>query len=260
MVECFEPGAFVVGANLPWILYGTDFGANQWRPLGGMAQSDLRGLLNQKLAQLAAASVTMIRWFLLCDGRAGIRFGSTGSPDSLDEHVLPDIDAALEAAHEHGISVLFVFFDFHWCKPIEWVNGVQLGGRRRVLEEHESRHRLLDRIVRPILERYRADERIFGWEVMNEPEWVTFGLGARNPLTSLSRRALHDFIEDVARLVHDLTSHPVTVGSAGSRWRSFYQGLPLDFDQVHWYDTMKLTPPLETPVAELGFDRRVLLG
>ena len=27
---------FVVGANLPWISYGGDFGANAWRPAGGV--------------------------------------------------------------------------------------------------------------------------------------------------------------------------------------------------------------------------------
>ena len=259
-VQCFESGAFVVGANLPWILYGLDFGANRWRPNGGVAQGDLREPLNRKLAQLAAAGVTMVRWFLLCDGRAGIRFSDNGSPDGLDACVLPDIDAALDATNGHGLRVLFVLLDFHWCKSVQWVNGVQLGGRREVLERQESRQRLLDRIVRPILERYSADERICAWEVINEPEWVTFGLGARNPVTSLSRSALRAFITETAALVHDVTSQPITVGSAGSRWSSFYGDLALDFDQVHWYDTLTRTPPLATPVAQLGFSRPVLLG
>ena len=130
-VQCFESGAFVVGANLPWILYGLDFGANRWRPNGGVAQGDLREPLNRKLAQLAAAGVTMVRWFLLCDGRAGIRFSDNGSPDGLDACVLPDIDAALDATNGHGLRVLFVLLDFHWCKSVQWVNGVQLGAAGR---------------------------------------------------------------------------------------------------------------------------------
>ena len=52
----------------------------------------------------------------------------------------------------------------------------------------------------------------------------------------------------------------MTVGSAGVRWRDRYVGLGLDFYQVHWYDSLKHQPSLETPVAELGFDRPVLLG
>ena len=52
----------------------------------------------------------------------------------------------------------------------------------------------------------------------------------------------------------------MTVGSAGVRWRTFYQGLGLDFYQVHWYDSLTGQPPLETTVSSLAFDRPVLLG
>ena len=259
-MECFQPGEFVVGANLPWINYGIDFGANRWRPAGGIAQDDMRVVLDEKLAGLAATGASMVRWFLLCDGRAGIRFSADGSPEGLDDYVVPDLDAALDALDGHRMRVMFAIFDVHWCKPRQGINGVQLGGRRHVLNHPERRHRLLHAVVRPILERYGADERVFAWDVINEPEWVTRGLGASNPLLGISRRVLRELIEEVARLVHDVTSHPVTVGSAGLRWRSFYQGLPLDFDQVHWYDTLQHAPPLETPLAQLGFERPVLLG
>ena len=43
-------------------------------------------------------------------------------------------------------------------------------------------------------------------------------------------------------LVHSLTSHPVTVGSAGVRWRENYLSLGLDFYQVHWYDNLEAQP------------------
>ncbi len=256
----FQPGEFVRGANLPWIRYGIDFGANNWRPEGGIAQPDSREPLAARLAELAGAGVTIIRWFLLCDGRAGICFSPDGSPDGLDDYVLPDLNAALDAARQHSMRVLFVLFDFHWCKPARLIDGVQIGGRRDVLERRDSRHRLLDTVVRPILERFGADDTILAWDLINEPEWVTLGLGAADPLESLTRTALREFIEETAALAHDLTSHPVTVGSAGSRWRSFYRRLPLDFDQVHWYDTLEYAPPLQTPVADLGFERPVLLG
>jgi hypothetical protein len=36
--------------------------------------------------------------------------------------------------------------------------------------------------------------------------------------------------------------------------------LGLDFYQVHWYDKLKRQPSLDTPIAQLGFDRPVLLG
>ena len=256
----FRPGNFVRGANLPWIRYGIDFGANLWRPGGGVAQPDSRELLDTKLSQAAAANISIVRWFLVCDGRAGIEFSADGRPSGLDNRVFPDMDAAIDALGRHGLQVMFVLFDFGWCKRARHVNGVQLGGRRRVLQDQMSRALLLDNVVRPILERYRGESIIAAWDIINEPEWVTFGLGATSPLTSLRRAELGAFIEETASLIHDVTSHPVTVGSAGSRWRSFYRRLSLDFDQVHWYDALAKAPPLEMPVAKLGFDRPVLLG
>ena len=256
----FPPGEFVVGANLPWIRYGIDFGANSWRAHGGIAQEDSRDLLDTRLLQLSAAGVTLVRWFLLCDGRAGIRFSAEGSPEGLDEHVFADMDAALHAARRHGVRVMFVLLDFHWCRPGEWLNGVQISGRLHALDHPTARRALLDKVFRPILARYRNDEAILAWDIINEPEWVTRGLGTSMLSTGLTQTSLRDFIADSAALIHEITTQPVTVGSAGTRWRSFYRGLPLDFDQVHWYETLRRTPPLETPVAELGFERPVLLG
>ena len=45
------------------------------------------------------------------------------------------------------------------------------------------RGRLLENVFRPILERYRGDKTIAAWDMINEPEWVTLGLGATNPLS-----------------------------------------------------------------------------
>ena len=36
---------FFVGANLPWLHYGIDFGANAWRLKGGVAEPDQRSEL-----------------------------------------------------------------------------------------------------------------------------------------------------------------------------------------------------------------------
>ena len=72
--------------------------------------------------------------------------------------------------------------------------------------------------------------------------------------------AIDVFLRESIALVRASTIHPVTVGSAGLRWRERYAALDLDFYQVHWYDSLKGQPPLDTPVARLGFDRPVLLG
>jgi hypothetical protein len=244
------PPPFLLGANLPWVHYGIDFGANAWRPEGGMAQQDERAQLEETFARLAATGVQCVRWFLFCDGRAGIRFNDGGRPIGLDDFVFRDVDAALETARGHGITIMFTLFDFLWCGAVCATHGVQMGGRAHVIANGDTRMALLDRVMRPLLERYGNEPQIFAWDVINEPEWIK----------TVDAAELHAFLSDSVALIHSSTQHPVTVGSAGTRWRDRYAGLGLDFYQVHWYDSLRHQPSLETPVAELGFDRPVLLG
>ena len=240
----------MIGANLPWVHYGIDFGANPWRPDGGVAQPDGRAQLEPVFARLAAAGVRYVRWFLFCDGRAGIEFSERGRPLGLDDFVFRDVDAALEIASRHGIRIMFVLLDFLWCDPVSATRGVQMGGRAHVLADAGHRDALLTLALRPLLERYAEEPQIFAWDVMNEPEWIE----------TIDPGNLRAFLVESVGLVHSSTCHPATLGSAGVRWRDRYTGIGLDFYQVHWYDSLKHQPSLETPLDELGFDRPVLLG
>jgi len=240
----------LIGANLPWVHYGIDFGANPWRPDGGVAQPDGRAQLEPVFARLAAAGVRYVRWFLFCDGRAGIEFSERGRPLGLDDFVFRDVDAALEIASRHGIRIMFVLLDFLWCDPVSATRGVQMGGRAHVLADAGHRDALLTLALRPLLERYAEEPQIFAWDVMNEPEWIE----------TIDPGNLRAFLVESVGLVHSSTCHPATLGSAGVRWRDRYTGIGLDFYQVHWYDSLKHQPSLETPLDELGFDRPVLLG
>lgn len=248
--EANSPPPFLIGANLPWIHYGIDFGANAWRSSGGVAQPEERAELQAVFEELAASGVEYVRWFLFCDGRAGIEFNDRGRPCAPDQFVFSDIDAALETAQQHGIRVMFVLLDFLWCVAPRTVRGVQLGGRTHVLRDSENRHALLDGVLRPVLERYGEEPSIFAWDIINEPEWIK----------TLMPEEIRDFLSESVALVHASTLHPATIGSAGTRWRDRYKGLGLDFYQVHWYDKLKHQPSLETSVEQLGFDRPVLLG
>jgi hypothetical protein len=248
--DAISPPPFLIGANLPWVHYGIDFGANAWQPLGGIGRLGAQVELESAFGRLSGSGVQWVRWFLLCDGRAGIRFDLNGRPESLDESFFRDMDAALEAAARHRVRIMFVLLDFLWCGETEFLEGVQLGGRSYVLQDPSHRVALLDVILRPILERYESESQIFAWDVINEPEWIT----------TVERQELAAFLRESVSLIHSTTSHPVTVGSAGVRWRKIYRDLGLDFYQVHWYDNLKRQPSLETPVSALGFDRPVLLG
>ncbi|HVW03819.1 MAG TPA: hypothetical protein VHB78_02375 [Vicinamibacterales bacterium] len=252
--------AFALGANLPWLRYGCDVGANAWQPRGGLATRGVPPEVDATLTSLAGAGASIVRWFLFCDGRAGIVFDDAGWPAGLDAFVFADLDAAVALARRTGVRVVFTLFDFLWCRRSRLVDGVRIGGHRRVLTHAPGRTALLDRVVAPVLRRYGAEPAIAAWDVINEPDWVTRGMGARNPFAAVGRDAMRAFVGDTASLVRALTTQPVTVGSARARGLELVRGLGLDFYQVHWYDRFERRHPIATPVHELGLDRPVVLG
>jgi hypothetical protein len=251
---------FVAGANLPWIGYGTDVGASAWFPAGGLSvQPAALDLLERTLAALAADGVSIVRTFLLCDARSGVRFGDDGVPTGLDEAVFPDMDVLLAAARRHGIRLMPVLLDFHLCAPARVFKRVQLGGRSRLVDDPAAREALVDRVIRPIVERYGDDDAILAWDVMNEPEWCI----ARGPLPRRSRvsfDALQRLLGQAVRCVHEAARQAVTIGCAGTTRLDLVLPLGLDFYQVHWYERFGWAA-LERSVSDLGLgDRSVILG
>lgn len=251
---------FLRGLNLPWIRYGLDFGANRWQPEGGLARPESRDTLSQCLERAAALRPGLLRWFLLCDGRAGVRFDGRGDALGLDERVFPDLDAVVAGAREHRLRLMFVLFDFLWLARARLQAGVQLGGRRALIARRLRRERLLTSVVAPILERYGAEPAVAAWDVINEPEWAILGRGAWDPRGAIGARAMRQFIGQVVALVHRRTSQQATVGLASLAGLDLVRGLELDFYQVHWYDRLAARAPLGRPVATLGLDRPLLLG
>jgi hypothetical protein len=251
---------FFTGANLPWVNYGCDVGANRWQPQGGIAALVDRSLLARTLGDLASAGAKVVRWFTFCDGRAGLRFEPREPTVTLDDRVFADFDAALDHISAAGLLVLPVLFDFSWCRQAQHVNGVQMGGHRRWFVSDSHRRALIDNVVAPVARRYANHRSIWAWDILNEPEWITFGCGTWEPVTSLSEEAIRRFLGEVRIALGTHTNHRVTVGSASARWLPLVRGLGLDFYQVHWYDHLERRAPLGTPVAEFRLDHPVILG
>ncbi len=253
-----HPPAFV-GVNLPWQVYGCDFGGNAWYPQGGVGRPEPRRALDALFERLSAAGIGVVRWFLFCDGRAGIRFAPDGMPLGVDPFVFRDVDAALAIAASHRATLLFVLFDFTWFRARRVVNGVQLFGRRQIVADLNRRHALLDRVVAPLLSRYGSEAAIHAWDLVNEPEWATFGYGGRLPWQSLSARTMTAWLRETTLLAHAEARQPVTVGLASRGGLPLVTGCGLDFYQVHWYDRLESRSSLlQPPLADL--DRPLLLG
>jgi hypothetical protein len=254
------PLPFFEGVNLPWLHYGGDFGANAWSPAGGAAKPENREALRRHFQELKAAGMRFVRWFLLCDGRAGIRFSRAGTPLGPDERLFADIDAALEVAAEADLKIIFVLIDFLWFKEAETTRGVQMRGRRRVVAGPYKQRALLRQVIRPILKRYGRSPEILAWDIVNEPEWATRGFDPGEAMEPVSYLAMRHFIKKTARLVHRYTGQLATVGLANAAGLPLVRFAGLDFYQVHWYDRWQEKAPLERPVPELGLDRPLLLG
>jgi hypothetical protein len=250
-----------VGANLPWIDYGQDFGASAWRPRGGVAQPDMRGRMRDALARLAGAGAEIVRWWLLADGRAGLRLDADAHLVGLDEYVFADMDAAIGALQENGLRTLFVLTDFLWFAPAQVANGVQIGGRRDLVRRRVERARLVESVLAPIARRYASEPVIAGWDFLNEPEWATLGIGATDPRRAVSRRTMRAFFAEIITAFRsEGAEQPLTVGLASARALMLVMGLGLDASQVHWYDNHDPIDALAQPVASRGLDRPLILG
>lgn len=254
------PEPFVAGVNLPWLDYGCDFGANAWQPEGGLARPERRERLRPVLARLAAANVRYVRWFWLCDGRAGLRAGPDGEPLGLDRRVVPDLESSLELLGEHGLRVMPVLLSFDWLGRRQTVRGVDLRGRKVMVAEPDRRARLVERVFAPLLERFGTSDVVFAWDLMNEPEWATRGAGGRVPGARVSFWTMQLFLRELAGCAREATRQPVTVGLASLRGLPLVRDLGLDFYQVHWYDSVGRACSPSRPVGRLGLGAPVVLG
>ena len=250
---------FLEGVNLPWLCYGGDFGANAWRPGGGVgnpvAQEDLRRIFSK----LNERGIHTVRWFLLCDGRAGICFTKAGTPSGPDRHLFTDIDAALAIAAECNLKIIFVLFDFLWFGNVTMVNGVQVRGRHGVFNSRYKQSALRRRVLKPLLKRFGRSPVILAWDIVNEPEWSTSGFSGAGD-TAIPYLTMRHFIKKTARMVHRYTSQLATVGLANAAGLPLVRDTGLDFYQVHWYDRWDAIAPLDKPVPEWNLDRPLLLG
>ena len=251
---------FHVGVNLPWMQYGCDFGANAWNPHGGIGLAANSSRLAKILAEIRARDMHVVRWFVLCDGRAGVRFAADGTPLGLDDAFFNDADAALTVIRESGLRVVFVLFDFHWCRGARTIKGVRCGGHCATLRAGPRHEALFANVIEPILARYGNEPAIAAWDVMNEPEWVTFRSGSLSPLHTVSRAAMRSFLLQTTARIHGHTRQPATVGLASLRGLSLCRDIGLDFYQVHWYDKHEPRAPLATKIESLALDRPVVLG
>jgi len=225
-----------------------------------MAVRENQERLRPVLEEVAESGARVVRWFLLCDGRAGVCVDGRGHALGLEQHVLADVEAALDLLARHGLQAMFVLTDFLWFRRRRVVNGVAVHGKRGLVAKPERQEELVECVFAPLLERFGRDERIHSWDAFNEPEWAVLGLGSRDPGASLTSARMRSYLGALVAHVRSAARQPVTIGLASPRGLRLVHGLDLDFYQWHWYDSAGAKHPLARPVSVHQVDRPVLLG
>ena len=251
--------AFLMGVNLPWIRYGQDFGANAWQPEGGLHAAGRRAALDEACARIADAGLDAVRWFVLCDGRAGLVEDTSGLVRGIDDSVRRDLDVALDALQAHRLRAIFVLVDFLLCEPAQVVGGVQVGGRRHVVTRADDRERFLDNVIAPLVAHAGAAHEVLAWDAINEPEWVTFAERTWRFWRAVPADAMRLFIAGIVGRVHAVGAK-ATVGLASAHGLDLVRGLGLDLYQVHWYEQVVGRAALTRMADDYGLDAPLLLG
>jgi hypothetical protein len=281
---------FAHGCNYPWsaeggqIFYGLDFGANVWGSHLGI--STRRASVERDFAEMAGLGLRVVRWFVFCDGRAGILYDDRDLPAGLDPYFFHDLDAALDIALAHDIGLDLVLLDHTWMfsgvralVPDPTTGGALEArlprGRAHVLHSEAGRHALFAHVIDPLVRRYgsggeRADlaPAIGAYEFMNEPdfiidEWDDVSRKVASPLPFATVASL---VARLSAVVHRDSAAPTTLGCARVRnlWAWEDPALGIDVLQVHTYpDTRRPHRDIDLyglPPSALGVSREVLLG
>ena len=282
---------FLHGCNYPWstdgqtIYYGLDFGANVWGSHLGI--STRRAAVARDFARMAALGFRLARWFVFCDGRAGIVYDDRGLPLGPDPHFYTDMDTALEIAGGAGMALDLVLFDHRLlfdgvretiADPVtgDLLEARLPEGRARMLHARAGRDALFDRLLLPLVERYgprgaRADlaPQVAAYEFMNEPDFVVeewerdLSSHVRRPLPF---EVLGDAVARLSAAVHLYSTAVATLGTARlhNLWAWDDDAFGLDVLQIHSYPDVK-HPDRDVDLfgmkaASLGVRRGVILG
>lgn len=257
-----------VGVNYPWRDYGWDFGLGPpaWR--GSLAAPRWYPEIDRHLRHFQDVGIRVVRWFILADGLTygvgaeapvpdrAVKGGWRFEPPWLSAEFLQHFEVLLErfsaacADSRPAIQLLPVLIDFHFCTPgtrpvampdrltpdkrvedPDWVKQ----GRAQALTDAAKREQFLDRVLEPLLHASRRHAQVIhGWELINEPDWVTRRWHphpfARAPIPEVAMRA---FIEDGAHRIRVAGFKP-TIGfaSVDTLRRA---GIDLEINQVHHY-------------------------
>jgi len=241
---------FFLAVNYPWLAYGRDFGVSPWGYFG-IALPESRAAVERDFAGMKSAGVSLLRWFLLCDGRSGIRY-ERGIPIGPDDSLFKDVRTALELATQANLQICFSLFDFLWLQVPE-ARGQAFPGRA-ALQFAGGREALLQKILIPLFREFEKHPAIFAWEIVNEPEWAIPEF-LRSPKSTLSLGNARSYFSEIARAISSVAQLPSTLGAARLQWVRAWKEIGLDLLQAHYYPGLEREEKLSLPQQLESFGR-----
>jgi hypothetical protein len=206
---------YLLGANVPWLNWGRDFGGGA---KDGLSNPENRKTVSDGFGNAKANGVNVIRWWAFEGDAWQIKRDDSGLPTGLDEAIYADFDAALELAQQHDLYYVFVLFSAPQHIPVSWM-------------EDGAQRAALGSVLGALFARYKDNPRVMTWEVFNEPEFDVWDHRIREePMKAL--------IQEIAASVHANCNAYVTVGGAMLDGIPTFKGLGMDYYQAHWYDYM----------------------
>lgn len=260
-MPAFASEAFLLGVNYPWVNYGQDFGRGPG-DARGVSTADTRKTVAADFEKIQVSGVALVRWFLLCDGRSGFSV-KNGIPTGPDDVLFADVAAALELAQQFGLKICFSVLDFPWMQNRG--DAAKSLPNQNVLKFPAGREALLERVLIPLFQEFRAHPALFAWEVANEPEWAIREFRP-SPQAAMHFADFNAFAREVADAVHEFSKARATLGSARLLWFRAWSDLPLDFQQAHYFPDAErdqktdLAAQLRALEPEEAFERPLWLG
>lgn len=258
----------ITGINYPWTVvggrpnYGCDFGRNIWNSHTGVSTHVAE--VRTDLETMAAMGIEVVRWFVLTDGRGGLRWGNDGRLAGFDDEFFRDMDAALLCARDAGVRLCLVLLDYAWMHEAT---------RKALVATDQGRAEFMQHVVEPLLDAYgtggaRADlgQAIHSFDIINEPDWVTLGLAPAWGHAPLTIDELRAFVGGTAERIHARSSALATLGGGRVRFASEWDhpAYGLDFIQVHSYPDARYPNRDDTvfgrTAASFGLSKPLLIG
>ena len=212
---------------------------------------ELQDFAALRAVDLPDLKIYALRWWLLADGRAGLRYDSNGFVTGIDDRLVDDLRELLRLARSTRVYLMPVLFDFLLGAEPVVVDGVQTFGRADLINDPLKRQSLLDNALARIFEELADSNEVLAIDLFNEPEWllidspeVTVPPGKRPPeirpggiVQITTMKTFFSEIIELHRQKRKPGRHPlVMVGSASPRWVAAWHSLPLDMAQFHLWN------------------------